>query len=196
MMPTALSHALSHHDLPAARATGPGGALVLRVLEPDDGHLVQEVFDHLSPRSRERRFLAPKPVLTRSDLRQLLAIDHHDHEALVALRPEGRPVGIARFVRDRDRPDTAEVAVAVVDAWQGRGVGTLLATDLSERAREVAVTRFSMMMAHDNEAAVRLLHRAAGEIERVGWDAGVVEFLVSLAPRRTTRSRRALLKAV
>ena len=51
---------------------------------------------------------------------------------------DGRPVGVARLVRLRDDPETADVAVAVVDAWQARGVGTSLASSLVARARSSA----------------------------------------------------------
>ena len=43
-------------------------------------------------------------------------IDHHDHEAMIALDERtGEGIGVARYVRDRERPDTAEVAVTVID---------------------------------------------------------------------------------
>ena len=45
---------------------------------------------------------------------------------MIAFEPDGEvPLGVARFVR-RDEPGTAEVAVTVVDDWQGRGVATAL----------------------------------------------------------------------
>ena len=52
-------------------------------------------------------------------------------------------MGIARYVRDRDDPQTAEIAVTVVDDWQGRGLGTELLTQLSGRARREGVLRFT-----------------------------------------------------
>jgi hypothetical protein len=53
----------------------------------------------------------------------LTDIDHHNHEALVAV-PAGKSgiiVGVARFIRDPAHPDTAEVAVAVADSAAGTG---------------------------------------------------------------------------
>lgn len=158
-----------------------GAAVAVRPLEPDDEATVLEVFAGLGARSRELRFLTPKPRLTSADLRRLTAVDHHDHVAVVAVSGcDQRPIGVARFVRDPDRPDTAEVAVAVVDAWQDHGVGTLLAAALTERAQEVGIRRLTMVMSHDNEAAVRLLHRSPGEISRLAIDAETAEFVVTL----------------
>ncbi len=49
-------------------------------------------------------------------------MDHHDHEALVAVMPgSGQLVGVARFIRNPREPDQAEVAITVIDSWQGRG---------------------------------------------------------------------------
>jgi RimJ/RimL family protein N-acetyltransferase len=158
-----------------------GCGVELRTLEAGDQATVLEVFAGLGPRSRELRFLAAKPRLTSADLRQLTAVDHHDHVAILAVSARhGRPIGIARFVRDPDRPDTADVAVAVVDAWQGCGVGTLLTSALSDRALEVGVRRFTLVMDHDNEAAVRLLRRTRGEISRIAMDTETAEVVVDL----------------
>lgn len=157
----------------------------LRLLEPGETQAVLEVFDGLGARSRELRFLTPKPRLTSADLRQLTAVDHHDHVAvLAASEPDGRLVGVARFVRDPRDPGSADVAFAVVDEWQGVGIGALLAEDLVERAREVGVRRFTMVMSSDNEAAVRLLHRATGEIERLSIDEELAEFALDFGLAR------------
>jgi hypothetical protein len=69
-----------------------------------------------------RRFLAPHGRLTESELRYFTEVDHHDHEALVAIDPNtGHCTGVARYVRSTDDPAVAELAVAVVDGWQRQG---------------------------------------------------------------------------
>jgi GNAT superfamily N-acetyltransferase len=58
-------------------------------------------------------------------------------ESILALNEEGTAgLGIARYVRHVSRPDAAEVAVTVIDDWQGRGLGTLLLEAVSGRARK------------------------------------------------------------
>jgi RimJ/RimL family protein N-acetyltransferase len=161
-------------------------ALRVESLVHGDELTVLQVFDQLGPRSREQRFLTAKPRLTGADLRALTDVDGYDHVALVAREADGRPIGIARFVRDAGDPVTAEVAVTVVDAWQGQGVGTRLAEALTQIARELGIVRISLVMAHDNDAAARLMHRVAGEVTRTGWDNGSVEFEVALELRPRT----------
>jgi RimJ/RimL family protein N-acetyltransferase len=160
-------------------ASSDGSSVELRLLEPGDRGAVLEIFAGLGPRSRELRFLTPKPRLTSADLRQLTEVDQYDHVAVLAVS-HGRPIGVARFVREPENPDSADVAVAVVDDWQDRGVGTMLTAELVRRALEVGVRRFTMAMAPDNEAAVRLLHRAPGEIERLAIDEETAEFAITL----------------
>jgi RimJ/RimL family protein N-acetyltransferase len=159
--------------------TRDGSAVELRPLEPGDVAAVSEIFAGLGPRSRELRFLAPKTRLTSADLRQLTAVDHRDHVAILALL-EGRPIGVARFVRDREVPDSAEVAVEVVDAAQNRGVSTMLTSALVHRAREVGVRRFTLVMARDNEAALHLMRRAPGQVELLAADDHTAEFALAL----------------
>ncbi|HEX6714510.1 MAG TPA: hypothetical protein VF066_14045 [Thermoleophilaceae bacterium] len=74
-------------------------------------------FERLSPESRHRRLLTPMHELDARRLRYLTDLDHRDREAMVALYESGE--GVARYVRNNARPDTAEVAVTVVDSWQG-----------------------------------------------------------------------------
>ena len=101
-----------------------------------DRQLLLRGFERLSPESRYRRFLAAMPELSEEMVRYLTEIDHHDHEAIAALDARtGEGIGVARYVRDPQRRDAAEVAVTVIDDWQGKGVGTLLLEALGARAR-------------------------------------------------------------
>jgi RimJ/RimL family protein N-acetyltransferase len=155
----------------------------VRPLEPDDGALLEEIFDQLGPTSRYRRFLVPKHRLTSYELRVLTAVDHDHHEAVLAISTlDERPVGVARFVRGVDDPAVAEVAVEVVDSWHRRGVGTLLTEALVARALELHIQQLAAVLAHDNTAAVRLLHHLPGELGRVAGAPGVAEYRVVLPP--------------
>jgi GNAT superfamily N-acetyltransferase len=175
-------------------ATASAPALRVRDLCPGEETALLEIFDGLGSRSRQLRFLAPKTRLTRADLRHLAAVDGDAHVAVVAeAGPDARPVGVARFVRDQGDPDTADVAVTVVDDWQRRGVGTRLSTALARRAEEVGVRRLTMAMLVENDGAVRLLHRMPGRIDRLEIDQGVAEFALTLVEPTSAPWRPRLL---
>jgi RimJ/RimL family protein N-acetyltransferase len=151
-----------------------------RQIHSGDSSLLADIFARLSPASRLSRFLVPKLRLTDSELRYLTDIDHHDHEAVIALtRMRAEPIGVARFVRDRDDPTSAEVAVEVVDEWQGRGVGSLLGRHLAARARAEGVAQFTALMSADNTRSQRLLSKL-GTLTVVARDGATVEFRVAL----------------
>jgi GNAT superfamily N-acetyltransferase len=112
-----------------------------------DQELLRRGFERLGPESRYRRFLAPMPELSEAMVRYLVVVDHHDHEAIVALDETGEGVGVVRYVRITERRDAVEFAVTVIDDWQRRGLGTLLLEVVSARAREESITTFAALMA-------------------------------------------------
>jgi GNAT superfamily N-acetyltransferase len=130
--------------------------------------------------------MSPKFRRTATDLCHLTHVDGVDRVALVAELADGRPIGIARFVRHRGDSTAADVAVAVVDSWQRRGVGARLAEALGAWARGVAVCRFTIDMMRDNQGAVRLMRHTGGTVRPVGLDDHSAEFELSLTDRRTT----------
>jgi GNAT superfamily N-acetyltransferase len=106
---------------------GEHSSILIRPIEPSDRAALTAGLARMSPESRYRRFLSPTANLTENELRYLTEVDHHDHEALVAVEPgQTEGIGVARYVRLQDRPEVAELAVAVVDDKQGQGVGSLL----------------------------------------------------------------------
>ena len=130
----------------------------------DDAPLLADGFARLGPESRRLRFLRRKDELSAAELRYFTDVDHHDHEALGALdHADGRGVGVARYVRDAERPAAAEIAVTVVDDWQGRGLGTELLAQLSGRARAAGIRRFTALVSADNAAMAALLRSVCAE---------------------------------
>jgi len=133
-------------------------SIVIRPIRPSDAALLAEGMQRLSPESLRRRFLAPRSRLTSSELRYLTEVDGCKHYALVAVSAEdpGELIGVGRWVRDDDRPDTAEVAVVVGDCHQGQGIGRRLGLALADAARARGVRRFTATMLSDNQPAHRL----------------------------------------
>ena len=152
-----------------------GSHVRLRPIRPDDKEQLERGFDRLSPESRYRRFLCPMNELSDQMVEYLTDVDHHDHEAIVALDEEsGEGVGVARYVRHLDRPEVAELAVTVMDDWQGRGVGTLLVQVLSARARAEGLTAFSALCLATNDEMLDLL-QDLGPVHVVERNSGTVE---------------------
>jgi RimJ/RimL family protein N-acetyltransferase len=158
-----------------------GSKVLIRQVRPADAPLLADGFARLSDRSRRMRFLARKDQLSAAELRYLTDVDHHDHEALGALNhADGRGVGVARYVRDTDDPHAAEIAVTIVDDWQGRGLGTELLTRLSGRARAAGICRFTALVAEDNVAMAGLLRNMNANL--AGRSPGTVEYDITLTP--------------
>lgn len=138
------------------------------------------MFDELSDSSRYQRFLAGKPTVSARALRRLVDVDHRDHEALVAVAPEGhdgedgadKVIGEARWVRNEEDPTLAEMAITVADDWQQRGLGTALADDLARRAVEEGVERFAAEVLTDNDGIRRLIEHVGDDVERADQGDG------------------------
>jgi RimJ/RimL family protein N-acetyltransferase len=156
-----------------------GSAVLINPVRSADAPLLAEGFERLSAKSRLTRFLSPKKQLSARELRYFTEIDHHNHEALGAISVEdGRGVGIARYVRDTDDPQAAEIAVTIVDEWQGRGLGTLLLTQLTKRARQEGISRFNALIADGNEPVLALLRRTSSELRPVRREPGAMFYHV------------------
>jgi GNAT superfamily N-acetyltransferase len=154
--------------------------VLIRPIRSDDKQRLLDAFDRLSPESRYRRFFAATPELRAGQLRYLTEVDHHAHEALVAIEPgTGQGLGVARFIRSPEDAAVAEVAVTVVDDWQGRGLGTALLHELAARARAEGVERFSALVLAENEPMLAIL-RAGGDVHVTRRDHGVVELVMDL----------------
>jgi RimJ/RimL family protein N-acetyltransferase len=189
---------LSGHQ-PAPAVTGrpvvlrDGSTVLIRPVRSADAPLLADGFARLSARSRQLRFLTPKTELSPAELRYFTDVDHHDHEALGALdHPDGRGVGIARYIRDADDPQAAEIAVTIVDDWQGRGLGTELVAQLSERARSAGIRRFTALVAADNPAMAGLLRNVRADLVR--RERGALHYEITLGPAEqySTLARSAL----
>jgi len=161
-----------------------GARVRLRPLAPEDKPVLAASFERLSEESRYRRFLTTKSKLSAAELTYLIdGVDHHDHEAIGAFDPAtGAMLGIARYVRSKEDPAAAEVAVTVADDWQRRGLGRALLDRLTYRARSEGIRRFSALVLSENRPALGLLAEL-GDADRRS-SAGEVQLLIELPPQR------------
>ena len=157
--------------------------LFIREIRPDDKERLLEGLQNLSEESRRRRFLAPKPSLSATELRYLTEVDGTDHYAIVAVPDDAedheRIVAVARFVRLDDDPTAAEAAIVVCDEIQGKGLGGLLARRLSDAARDRGIERLTASISSENRAALAVMRQIDRRLSgRVG--SSVTELVARL----------------
>jgi RimJ/RimL family protein N-acetyltransferase len=142
-----------------------GDVVRIRQVQPDDAQALVRAYANLGEQSRYRRFFTVMPELPEATLKAAVEVDHTDHEALVAVPLLSTEiVGECRFIRLPDQPDTAEVGVTVVDAWQGRGLGSALLARLSECAVEAGIDYFTAEVLAENRTMLTLLP-SLGQVE-------------------------------
>ena len=158
--------------------------MLLRPIRADDKRMLADGLRRLSPESVQRRFLTPKRSFSRAELRYLTEVDGRDHVALVAenpAEPARRLIAVGRFVRLRDDPEAAEVAITVADDFQGRGLGSILGEHLAHSARNRGIRRFTATMSSQNVPAHRLMAKLTKHLQQQHVGGGVDELVLDLA---------------
>ncbi len=146
-----------------------GSRVWVRPIQPDDRERIVQGLSWMSDRSRYLRFHSSMTHLTSSQLNYLVDVDHHDHEALVAVAPDvdGQPgVAVARYIRLREDPRVAEAAITVVDDYQGLGIGTALIGMLERLANERGIATFRNYVLAENEAMLEIFRQLDGDLIR------------------------------
>lgn len=111
----------------------------IRPIQPDDKDGLKRGLAMLSNESKRQRFFSSRKDFTEKELSFFTEVDQHNHIAFVALskKDEGpQPAGSVRCVRDllHGRPDFAELAITIVDSFQGMGLGKALLDALADKA--------------------------------------------------------------
>jgi protein lysine acetyltransferase len=157
-----------------------GARLWIRPLLPTDVGKLADTQPGFSRESHYRRFFSAPPLGDKV-IEYLIDVDYSDHFAWAVLAADepGEPgVASARYIRERDAPETAEVAFAVIDDYQGRGLGTLLLGALGVAARENGVRRFRARLLADNAPMRAVLRRAGARMDFA--EPGVLETVVDV----------------
>ena len=150
-----------------------GQRLEIRALRPADRADFVAAVGLTSAQSLYRRFFSPKRRFTEAEVAFYLDVDFVDHVALIAVMEEdGRPavVGGGRyFVGDAGQ---AELALVVVDRYQGRGIGSALVRHLAIIARAAGLSELVAQVLSDNFAMLHVFKKAGFRITR--REAGIV----------------------
>jgi RimJ/RimL family protein N-acetyltransferase len=157
-----------------------GRRLEIRALKPDDRAGLAAAAGRSSSQSLTRRFFAPKRAFSEKELTFFSEVDFQRHVALAALVDEaGRPllVGAARYIVTQS--GCAEVAFAVEDAHQGRGIGPALLRHLAKIARGAGLEKLTAEVLPDNAPMLKVFERSGFALTKKRRQ-GVVHVVLSL----------------
>lgn len=137
-----------------------GSRIEVRALRPDDRDDMLAAVDRTGVQSRQRRFFAPKRSFSDKEISFFMNIDFANHVALVAqIDEDGRPViaGGGRYIVAQ--PGRAELAFVVIDAYQGKGIGTALMRHLLVIARDAGLKELTAEVLPENVAMLSIFSR-------------------------------------
>ena len=157
-----------------------GGTVHVRPIRPDDAKAHRAFFANQSPQSVHFRFFGPRSELSDGEVTRFTTVDYHDRMAFVAfLRDE--MIGIGRYDRLAGG-DEAEVAFAVADQHQGRGLATLLLEYLATYAGGNGITRFAADTLIDYRNMLNVFQAAGFRRESRSIEYGVVHLAFDIEP--------------
>ena len=165
-----------------------GTTVHIRPAVDDDVPRLEQFFRELSPASRYQRFLGPITP-SRSAIAGMIPADDTDGLCLIALS-HGRIAAVAAFYTRHHAPHRAEVAFAVSDMLQGRGIGTRMLERLAVAARADGVRVFEADVRGDNSAMLEMF-ASSGYALTEARDGAVERVSLDLAPTAAWQDRAA-----
>jgi GNAT superfamily N-acetyltransferase len=166
-------------DLECEVATRDGTRMRSRPIRPEDSAELSRFHGFLSPSSVYRRYFYVHPELSRKEIDHLTTVDYVDRLALV-VEHAGQLVAVGRYERYPGTTD-AEVAFVVADAYQHRGLGTLLLGQLAAAARRTGISRLRATVLVENRAMVDVF-TSSGFPMATTSESGVISVRLSIEP--------------
>jgi len=162
-----------------------GDAIFIRAIHPDDGERLRTFFQRLSPESMRLRFHGGRGPLHEDEIARLTSADFVDHAVLAAAfaaAPTAPVVAVAEYLRAKPPDDTrAEVALAVLDEYQGRGVGALCLAHLTIIAQAHNLQEFEANVLSANRRAIEIFEHSGFQLTH-STSQGVLRMLLAIAP--------------
>ncbi len=157
-----------------------GGEYLMRPVRPDDGSMLQQLVQGLSPQSRYFRFVSTRAELPPSMLARFTLIDYDREMALVAVlreidaaHPEAPPneriIGVSRYITNPDR-SSCEFSLVVADEWSGKGIGSRLMQGIMDVARERGLKTIEGLVLSNNPAMLKLMRSLGFVVEAFAED--------------------------
>ncbi|HTL64997.1 MAG TPA: GNAT family N-acetyltransferase [Pseudolabrys sp.] len=138
-----------------------GRVIEIRALKPTDEADMLAAVERIGAQSLYRRFMGAKRGFSDKERAFFLNVDFVNHVALVAVVKEQDRASIiagGRFIVEK--PGTAEVAFAVVDDYQGQGIGASLLRHLAILARQIGLKEFTAEVLPDNTPMLKVFERS------------------------------------
>jgi len=144
-----------------AEALRDGRRVEIRALRPEDRDDLVAAVRRIGTESLYRRFFAIKREFSEKETSFFVDVDFVNHVALIAVVEEGGKPTIAgggRFIVLS--PGQAEVAFAVVDKYQGQGLGTTLMRHLVAIARRAGLRELLADVLPDNRQMLNVFQKS------------------------------------
>src|SRR5262249_43097308 len=157
-----------------------GRTIEIRALRPTDQADLLAAVDRIGSQSMYRRFMGAKRHFSEKERAFFVNVNFIDHVALVAVIQEnGHQTIIAGGRYIVDRPGSAEVAFAVIDQYQGQGIGAALVRHLTKIARDAGLREFTAEVLSDNASMLKVFEKS-GLKSGFKRDSGVVHVTLRL----------------
>jgi GNAT superfamily N-acetyltransferase len=162
----------------------PGGeSVMVRAISPQDADRLQAYMRNLSGPARRNRFLGAVSELTPKELERLTHMGGPGELASIAFAGAGGEASMIAEAIQVIAPESqrCEIALSVTDAWQRKGLGTLLLRSMECRARVLGARSLMGEVLRTNEAMKGLARKAGFAIRSPFKDARLVEIVKELS---------------
>lgn len=160
-----------------------GEEVLMRPVKISDEHMLKEFFYSLSDESNHKRFLALKRYMPHKVLQGFVALDYTKQMVILVIKEDGEKdtvIGVGQYAVS-EKGNTAEVATAISDKYQNRGIGTLLLSYMVDIARADGIKAFTADYLTENTATERMLQKLGLEMKH-STSEGVCQVILSLEP--------------
>jgi len=159
-------------------------------VEPECKECIAQGLKMLSSTSRSFRFNYAVKKFSKIELKYLTDIDNYNHLSIGCHNPDKSDypgMGIARYIRLAEKPDTAEIAITVLDEYQNKGLGTILLSLLVKYGVKNDILFFCGYVKANNQAMLALLDRFGFQIKRKEYSLLYIEAELSKCYEQTER---------
>ncbi len=174
-------------ELETHRTTRDGLEIVLRPVKISDEPLIKDLFYSLSDQSMYRRFMSVRKDMPHERLQEFVVIDYTREIVILASiqhQETEEIVGLGQYGID-ESTHTAEVAIAVKDAYHNHGIGTELLSYLTLLAKRYGLLGFTAEVLVENQPMLHLFEKMGFDLEkRIAEDVYELKMLFREVPQR------------